>query len=85
MYLYNKHFSTHLNRIPAVVAQKEFFHNFTPPIAEILAFTFCLCCQKVDFSGPISLPQLDIPHFGQICFNNSSPLSNFTFQRGIGC
>ena len=62
----NKHFSTHLNRIhvPEVVAQKDFFHNFTPPIAEILAFKLCLCCQKIDFSGPISLPQLDISHFG---------------------
>ena len=56
--------------MPEVVAQKEFFHNFTPSIAEILAFKLCLCCQKVDFSGPIILSQLDISHLDMICFNS---------------
>ena len=43
------------NRIHEVVVQIKiiFFHNFTPLIAEILALKLYLCCQKVDFSGPM--------------------------------
>ena len=45
----------HLNRIHEVVIQIKiiFFHNFTPLIAKILAFKLYLCCQKVDFAGPV--------------------------------
>ena len=45
----------HLNRIHEIVVQIKifFFHNFTPLIAEILALKLYLCCQKVDFSGPM--------------------------------
>ena len=45
----------HLNRIHEVVIQIKiiFFHNFTPLIAEILALKLYLCCQKVDFAGPM--------------------------------
>ena len=66
--------------------KNDFFHNFTPLIAEILAFKLCPCRQKVDFKGQYHYHSwrdhiLDMLSFN--CIRLSSPLSNFSFQLDL--